>query len=54
MGVREEDAPLREAVDVGRAALRVAAETADPVVQVVDRDEEDVRAGARGGRRLTA
>ena len=37
-------------VDVRRLGLRVPSEAADPVVQVVDRDEEDVGA-VRGGRR---
>ena len=47
--VGEEHAPIGKAVDVRRLRLRVAAQAADPVVQVVNGDEEDVRpVGLRG------
>jgi hypothetical protein len=41
--VREADAAAGDAVEVGRPHLLVAAEVVDPVVQVVDGDEQDVR-----------
>lgn len=47
VGVGEERAASGEAVDVRGLDLRMAAEAADPVVLVVDGEEEDV--GARGG-----
>jgi hypothetical protein len=47
MRVRKKRAPRREGIDVRRLRLRVAAEAADPIVQVIDRDEEHVR--RRGG-----
>jgi hypothetical protein len=40
---------LGQAIDVRGARLGIAAEVADPVVQVVDRDEEDI--GPLGGSR---
>ena len=48
--VGEQRAPLREPVDVRRLHLRMAAEAADPVVLVVDGDEQDV--GPPGAGRL--
>lgn len=42
MSVGEEDASLSEAIDVRRARLRMTTETADPVIEVVNGDEEDV------------
>ena len=52
LGAPEGDAAACEAVDVRRLRLGMAAEDADPIVEVVDRDDEDVRlpvGGARGG-----
>ncbi|EGF29376.1 hypothetical protein RBWH47_04740 [Rhodopirellula baltica WH47] len=43
MCVREKHAPRREAIDVWRLRLRVPTEAADPVVQVIDRDQQDIR-----------
>ena len=45
------DAARGEPVDVRRYRLRVAAEVADPVLQVVDGDEQDVGLGGLGGER---
>lgn len=42
VGVGEGGAAFGEAVEVGGFHLRVAAEGGDPVVEVVDGDEEDV------------
>ena len=42
MGIGESCATCSQAVDVGRFRLRVPAEVADPVVLVIDGDEEDV------------
>jgi len=43
MGLLEEDPLARKLVDVGSFRLRMSAETANPVVQIVNRDEQDVR-----------
>ena len=51
VGVGERDAHLREAVDIRRAGLRVPPGITDPVVQIVDRDEQHgglARFGNRG------
>jgi hypothetical protein len=42
VGIREKHAPCRESVDVWRSCLRVTAKTADPIVQIIDSDEQDV------------
>ena len=42
MGVAEEHAPRGETIEIGGLCLRVATQAADPVVQIVDRDEQDV------------
>ena len=42
MGVGEGDAHFGKTVDVGSLGLGVAAEVANPVVEVIDGDEEDV------------
>ena len=48
VGPPERDAAAGERVDVRRERLRVSVEDADPVVQIVDRDHQNVRAvGAR-------
>ena len=49
MGVGKVDRPLGQAVEMGRLDARVVVEGADVVVQVVDRDEEDVGLGVNGG-----
>jgi hypothetical protein len=49
MGVGEKHTALCETIDVGGFGLRMAPETANPVVEVVDGDEEDV--GLAGGER---
>ena len=47
MRVGEQHAPLRQPINVRRLHLRIPAETADPIVQVINGDEQDV--GAFGG-----
>ena len=42
MGIREERPPGGQAIDMGRFHLRVAPETAEPVVLIVDGDEQDI------------
>ena len=42
MSVGEEHAAAREAVEVRRPCLRMTAQNADPVIEIVDRNEEDV------------
>ena len=42
MGLGEQDSTLGQCIHVRRLDLGVAAEAADPVVQIVDRDEQDV------------
>ena len=43
MSVRKEYAPRGEAIDVWRLGVGVAVEAADPVIQVVNRDEKNIR-----------
>ena len=50
MRVEQHGAARREAVDIGRLRQRMSAESADPIVLIVDGDEDDVRL-RRGGRR---
>ena len=47
--VDEQRAALGQAVDVRRAGLRMPIETADPVVEIIDDDEEHVRLGQGEG-----
>ena len=42
MGVGKEDAAGRKAIHVGRLGLRMASQTADPVVQIIDGDEKNI------------
>ena len=48
MGVGEERPPPRQAVDVRRLHLRMSAQAPNPIVQVIDRNEQDVRPLFRG------
>ena len=56
MGIREQRAPGGEAIDVGGLRLGMTAEATDPVIQIVDGDEQDVgrlmrcRVGGQIGR----
>ena len=43
MSLLEKDTLLCECVDVRSLRLRVSSKTTDPVVQIVDSDEQDVR-----------
>ena len=54
MRVGEQRAALGQPVDVRRPDLRMPAQAADPVVLVVDRDEQDVGPGGGGGRHAGA
>ena len=52
MGVCEEGTAGGEAIDVGSFHLGVSSHAADPVVQVIDCDEEDVGSfGSPGQKR---
>ena len=51
MRIGEEDPTGRETVDVRREGLRMAVKAADPVVEVVDSDHQDVRRILRRGER---
>ena len=42
MRVGKQRAPPRQSIDVGRERVGMSAETADPVVHIVDGDKEDV------------
>jgi hypothetical protein len=44
MGIGEEHASFRKSIDVGRLDLRVPLEASHPIVQIVDRDIENIRA----------
>ena len=54
MGVGEERPAPCQAVDVRRLGLRMSAQASDPIVQVIDRDEQDVgpALGGQAGRDL--
>ena len=43
MSVRKIDSPLRESVYVGCLNLRMTTQASDPVIQIVNGDEQDVR-----------
>ena len=49
MGVGEKCAPGGEAIDVGGLSLGMTAEATDPVIEIVDGDEQDVRRLRRCG-----
>ena len=53
VGIAEIHSALGEGIDVGRDRARGGVEAADPIVHVIDRDEEDVGLfgvnGAEGG-----
>ena len=48
MSVGEQRPAPSQAVDVRRPRLRVPTQASNPIVQVVDRDEQDVRPPIRG------
>jgi len=50
MGLLEEHALPRKSVDVGSLRLRMSAEAADPVVQIVNCNEKNVWTSNCGGR----
>ena len=43
MGLIEEYALLRKSIDIGSLCLRMSSKTSDPVIQIVDSNEQDVR-----------
>lgn len=43
MGLIEEHAFLCKSIDIGSLCLRVSSETTDPVIQIVNGNEQDVR-----------
>ena len=43
MGLFKENALLRERINVRRLRLGMSSEAADPIVQIVDSDEQNVR-----------
>ena len=43
MGIGEDDAAACQPIHVRRLNLRMAAQEADPIVQVVDHDQQHVR-----------
>ena len=51
MSVREQHAIPCQCVDVGRLRLGVTSEAANPIIEVVNRNEQDVRLVARESRR---
>lgn len=42
MGIGKQSAPLRQGIDIGRLHLWMAIQAAHPVIQIVDRDEENI------------
>jgi len=49
MGLLEEDSLASQFVDVGCLCLGMSSKTTNPVVQIVDSDEQDVRPVVRVG-----
>ena len=47
MGLIEEHALLRKTIDIGSLCLRMSSKTSDPVIQIVDSNEQDVRSTGR-------
>lgn len=47
MGLIEEHALLRKSIDIGSLCLRMSSKTSDPVIQIVDSNEQDVRSIGR-------
>lgn len=43
MSIREQSAHRGQTVEIGGLGLGVASETADPIIQIVYRDEQDIR-----------
>ena len=43
MGLIEEHAFLCKSIDIGSLCLRVSSETTDPVIQIVNGNEQDIR-----------
>ena len=43
MSLLEKDAFLSKSIDIGSLCLRVASKTTDPVIQIVNSNEQDVR-----------
>ena len=42
MGIREDNPSFGKAIHVRRQRLRMSAKKADPIVQVIDGDEQDI------------
>ena len=47
MGLIEEHALLRKSIDIGSLCVRMSSKTSDPVIQIVDSNEQDVRSIGR-------
>ena len=47
MGLFKEHAPLGEGIDIRRFGLRMTTETTNPVVQIIDGNEQNVRLFSR-------
>ena len=46
VGLAKRHAPPRQTIDIGRSRLRVSSQVADPIVEVIYGDEEDIRSPA--------
>ncbi len=46
MSIGEQGSSFRQSIDVGSLHLRMSIQTSDPVIQIVDGDEEHIRLGA--------
>jgi hypothetical protein len=44
MGVGEQHPARGQAIEVGRLGVRMSTQAADPIVQVIDGDEQDIGA----------
>ena len=53
MGIQEQSAATREAIDERSPRLRVAVETTDPVVLIIDHNHDNIRSTLRRSRWLS-
>ena len=48
MGIGKEHPPLGQAIDIGRESLRMTSHATDPVVEIVDGNQQGIRLGPNG------
>lgn len=48
MGIGKEHPPLGQAINIGRESLRMTSHATDPVVEIVDGNQQGIRLGPNG------